>query len=63
MSENTSIATQEYHEDQRELARIADEAGPCGECSGDLGLLGTLGNMVWYRCRQCGSEEGAEVDS
>lgn len=28
----------------------------CQLCGGVLVLLGLLGNLAWFRCRQCGME-------
>jgi len=32
------------------------EGEPCDVCGGPLNFMGTLGNLEWYRCRNCGME-------
>lgn len=32
------------------------EGEPCDVCGGPLNFMGTLGNVEWYRCRNCGME-------
>jgi tRNA(Ile2) C34 agmatinyltransferase TiaS len=29
----------------------------CLTCDGDLTLMGSLGQRVWFRCRDCGLEQ------
>ena len=35
----------------------------CSYCGGDLCRLGELDNVLWYRCRGCGMDWRAEVES
>ena len=32
----------------------------CSVCGGSLVHLGDLGNLVWYRCRNCGMDQYRE---
>jgi DNA-directed RNA polymerase subunit M/transcription elongation factor TFIIS len=32
----------------------------CHSCGGVLIFLGQLGNLFWFRCRQCGLEQSHE---
>jgi hypothetical protein len=32
------------------------DPGSCPCCDGTLVLLGQLGNLWWFRCRQCGAD-------
>ena len=42
-----------------ELPDFEDLARMCPACHSGIGLvLGRLGNMLWYRCRDCGMEFG-----
>lgn len=34
----------------------------CEQCGGFLMLLGALGRRRWYRCQDCGWQEGASLD-
>lgn len=34
------------------------EDNPCGYCGGLLVFLGQLGNVRWFRCRDCGVQSG-----
>jgi tRNA(Ile2) C34 agmatinyltransferase TiaS len=33
----------------------------CSLCGGQLELLGYLGNLAWFRCRNCGMEFSFEI--
>jgi hypothetical protein len=33
----------------------------CETCGGPLVPLGTLGNLMWFRCRDCGQELSANA--
>lgn len=33
----------------------------CPDCGGPAVLLGALGNIVWLRCRDCGSTYAEDV--
>ena len=34
----------------------------CTACGGQLVSLGVLGNLHWFRCRDCGIDQHADVD-
>lgn len=34
----------------------------CKVCNGVLVFLGRLGNLDWFRCRDCGMEQSVEVE-
>jgi hypothetical protein len=42
----------DYLEDNEEEYSIEE----CPICGGDCYILGNLGNLSWYRCRDCGME-------
>lgn len=33
----------------------------CPACDGEVELLGALGDLEWYRCRDCGAESSVRV--
>ncbi len=33
----------------------------CKYCDGPLGYLGILGQLMWFECRACGSEQAGQV--
>lgn len=39
----------------------ADGYAKCSLCGGDAHPIGTLGNLAWYRCRDCGMNSSREV--
>jgi hypothetical protein len=39
-----------------------EDGDSCPVCTGDLMSIGQLGNLEWYRCRQCGMELSQKVE-
>lgn len=33
----------------------------CACCGGELTYLGALGNLVWFRCRNCGADQYGDI--
>jgi tRNA(Ile2) C34 agmatinyltransferase TiaS len=44
-------------------AEIIEGCEPCPMCNGLGHRMGALGNLMWYRCQNCGWDFHVEIDS
>lgn len=48
--------------DHDELEDYARQLAACPACNGDGSSLGVLGNLIHYRCRDCGAQYSTTLE-